>query len=59
MDERVGGHFGFLGNGESEEAVFHGADAVEPPVAVGDGLARIWIRADLEASAVWNWPQCL
>ena len=40
VSERVGGHFGFgfLGDGKTEEAVFHGADAVEAPIGVGDGL---------------------
>jgi hypothetical protein len=53
IDERVGGHFSFLvfflgtaHNGfacaltsrEAKEAVFHGADAIEPPIGIGDGL---------------------
>ena len=38
MEERVGGHFRFLGNLQAEEAVFHGADAVEPPIGIGNGL---------------------
>ena len=34
-------HNGFacaLVSREAEETVFHGADAVEPPISVGDGL---------------------
>jgi hypothetical protein len=68
IDEGVGGHFGFgfsvgtVHNGfacapvnhEAEEAVFHGADAVEAPRGANRcprWSGRIWIQADLEVLA--------